>query len=94
MVPPPSGTYETSEIKNRITSGSTKRKVYLSLGPNGTRNGSYFFRGSETASTSLQDNCLIFFSNDNLDLGVPKRILLLLYTYDSEIGRASCRERV
>ncbi|XP_015749895.1 PREDICTED: uncharacterized protein LOC107329746, partial [Acropora digitifera] len=48
-------TYDTSEIENRTTSGSRKGKVYLSLGPDGKRNGSYFFGGSETAITSSQD---------------------------------------
>ena len=93
---PLNGTYDTSEIENRTTSGSRKGKVYLSLGPDGKRNGSYFFGGSETASTSLQDvpckkvkfmksqGSYIIFSKDSLDLGVPKTILFWLYTYDSD----------
>ena len=79
---PLNGTYDTSEIENRTTSGSTKGKVYLSLGPDGTQNGSYFFGGSETAGTSSEDSSIIF-SNDILDLGVSKTILFWLYTYDS-----------
>ncbi|KAK2546962.1 hypothetical protein P5673_033298 [Acropora cervicornis] len=93
---PLNGTYDTSEIENRTTSGSRKGKVYLSLGPDGKHNGSYFFGGSETASTSLQDvpckkvkfmksqGSSIIFSKDSLDLGVPKTILFWLYTYDSD----------
>ena len=80
---PLNGTYDTSEIENRTTSGSTKGKVYLSLGPDGTQNGSYFFGGSETAGTSSEDSSIIF-SNDNVDLGVSKTILFWLYTYDSD----------
>ena len=58
---PPGGTYDTSEIDSRTTYGSTKGKVYLSLNPDCTHSGSYFFRGSETESKSSQDSSIIFF---------------------------------
>ena len=50
------------------------KKVYLSLGPDGTQKGSYFFRG-------LQDSSITF-SDRKLDIGVPITILCWLYTYD------------
>ena len=73
---PLNGTYNTSEIENRTTSGSRKDKVYLSLGPDGARDGSYFFQGSQSSS--------ITFSNDNLDISGSITILCWVYTYNYE----------
>ena len=72
---PLNGTYDTSEIENRTTTGSKGNKVYLSLGPDGTRDGSYFFRGSQASS--------ITFSGDNWDIRDSITILCWLYTYDN-----------
>ena len=70
---PLNGTYDTSEIENRTTSGSKGNDVYLSLGTNGTRDGSYFFRGSKASS--------ITFSDDYLDIRDSTTILCWLYTH-------------
>lgn len=71
-------TYNTSEIENRITSGSKHGAVYLSLGPDGTQNGSYFFRGSPAGSINFTG------SNSELDIAVSITILFWLYTYDND----------
>ena len=84
MIPHPSawfllnGTNQTSEIENRITSGSKGNNVHLSLGPDGTQDGSYFFRGSQGSSINFSD------SNSELDIGVSITILCWLYTYDDK----------
>ncbi|KAK2547036.1 hypothetical protein P5673_033195 [Acropora cervicornis] len=75
---PFNGTYNTSEIDNRTTSGSKYGEVYLSLGPDGTQNGSYFFRGSPAGSINFTG------INSKLDIGVSITILFWLYTYDNE----------
>ena len=72
---PLNGTYKTSETENRTTPGSKGNKVSLSLGPDGTRDGSYFFRGAQDSS--------ITFSNDNVDIRDSITILCWLYTYDN-----------
>ena len=72
---PLNGTYGTSEIENRTTTGFKVDEVYLSLGPDGTQDGSYYFRGSRKH--------LITFSGDNLAIGVSITILCWLYTYDN-----------
>ncbi|XP_015780929.1 PREDICTED: sushi, von Willebrand factor type A, EGF and pentraxin domain-containing protein 1-like isoform X2 [Acropora digitifera] len=64
-------TYETKEIENRTTSGVKEHEVYLSLGPDGSQDGSYFFRGNS-----------ITFSASKLDIGFPITIVCWLYTYD------------
>ena len=46
----------------------------MSLGPDGTQDGSYFFRGPHANS--------ITFSNSKLDIGFPITIVCWLYTYD------------
>ena len=69
-------TYNTSEIGNRTTSGSKHGEVYLSLGPDGTQNGSYFFRGSPAGSINFTG------INSKLDIGVSITILFWLYTYE------------
>ena len=51
--------------------------VHLSLGPDGTQNGSYFFPGSPAGSITFSD------SNSELDIGVSITILFWLYTYDN-----------
>ena len=71
---PLNGTYQTSEVENRYTSGSKGIEVYLSLGPDGTQNGSYFFRGSKASS--------ITFSHVDLDIKGSITILCWLYIYD------------
>ena len=73
---PLNGTSQISEIENRITSGSKGNNVHLSLGPDGTQDGSYFFRGSRDSSIIFSD------SNSKLDIGVSITILCWLYTYD------------
>ena len=72
---PLNGTYKTREIEARTTSGSKGNEVYLSLGPDGRRHGSYFFRGSQASD--------ITFSVSKLDIGVPITILCWLYTHDN-----------
>ncbi|XP_067056243.1 uncharacterized protein [Acropora muricata] len=67
-------TYETKEIENRINSGIKGDEVYLSLGPDGTQDGSYFFRGPGANS--------ITFSYSKLDTRFPITIVCWLYTYD------------
>ena len=73
---PLNGTYNTLEIENRTTSGSAKGKVYLALGPDGARDGSDFFQGSQSSS--------ITFSNDNLDIKGSITILCWVDTYNHE----------
>ena len=81
IIPQPSAwfplnyTYETEEIENRTTSGIKEREVYLSLGPDGTQNGSYFFRGQQANSITFPDS--------KLDIGLPITIVCWLYTYDN-----------
>ncbi|XP_067057281.1 uncharacterized protein [Acropora muricata] len=70
---PLNGRYRTSEIKMRATSHSNM--VHLSLGPNGTGDGSYLFKGSQHSSITFSD------SNSKLDIGVSITILCWLYTY-------------
>ncbi|XP_074607190.1 uncharacterized protein LOC141860103 [Acropora palmata] len=70
---PLNGTYDTSEIQNRTPSGSKGHNVFLSLGPDGTQDGSYFFRGA--------GNSHIIFSDINLDTRGSITILCWLYTY-------------
>ena len=73
---PLNGTYNTSEIENRTTSGSAKGKVYLALGPDDARDGSEFFQGLQSSS--------ITFSNDNLDIRGSITILCWVDTYNHE----------
>ena len=47
----------------------------MSLGPDGTQDGSYFFRGTHANS--------INFSDSKLDMGFPITIVCWLYTYDN-----------
>ena len=68
-------TYETKEIENRTNSGIKGGEVYLSLGPDGTEDGSYLFRGPHANS--------ITFSDSKLDIGFPITIVCWLYTYDN-----------
>ena len=72
---PLNGTLGTEEIERRTTPGVKGNEVYLSLGPDGTQDGSYFFRGPHTNS--------ITFSDSNLDIGFPITIVCWLYTYDN-----------
>ena len=72
---PLNGTYDASEIENRSTTGSKGDKVYLSLGPDGTQNGSYSFRGSGDSH--------INFSDINLEIRGSITILCWLYIYDN-----------
>ncbi|XP_044176798.1 sushi, von Willebrand factor type A, EGF and pentraxin domain-containing protein 1-like [Acropora millepora] len=65
-------TYETKELENRTASGIKEHEVYLSLGPDGSRDGSYFLCGNS-----------ITFSDSNLDIGFPITIVCWLYTYDN-----------
>ena len=74
---PLNATYQTSEIENRLTSGSKKGKVHLSLGPDGTKGGSYFFRDSPASSITFSG------SNSKLDIGVSITVLCWLYNYDN-----------
>ena len=71
---PLNGTLRTEEIERRTTPGVKGNKVYLSLGPDGTQNGSYFFHGPHANS--------ITFSDSNLDIGFLITIVCWLYTYD------------
>ena len=50
----------------------------MSLGPGGTQNGSYFFRGSPAGSINFTG------INSKLDIGVSITILFWLYTYDND----------
>jgi len=72
---PLNGTYHTSEIENRSATGSKGDKVYLSLGPDGTQNGSYFFQGSGDSH--------INFSDIKLDIRGSLTILCWLYIYEN-----------
>ena len=72
---PLNGTRGTEEIERRTTPGVKGNEVYLSLGPDGTQGGSYFFRGPHVNS--------INFSNSKLDIGFPITIVCWLYTYDN-----------
>ncbi|XP_015765774.1 PREDICTED: sushi, von Willebrand factor type A, EGF and pentraxin domain-containing protein 1-like isoform X2 [Acropora digitifera] len=74
---PLNGTYKTSEIENRTTSGFNQGAVHLSLGPDGTQNGAFFFPGSPAGSITFSD------INSELDIGVSITILFWLYTYDN-----------
>ncbi|XP_067019718.1 uncharacterized protein [Acropora muricata] len=74
---PLNGTYNISEIENRTSSGSTKGKVYLSLGPDGTQNGSYFFQGS--------NDSVILFSAINLNILDSITILCWFYVFDNNV---------
>ena len=67
--------YETKEIERRTTPGVKGNEVYLSLGPDGTQDGSYFFRGTHVNS--------ITFSDSKLDIGFPITVVFWLYTYDN-----------
>ena len=71
---PLNDTHKTEEIEERTTSGNKLGQVYLSLGPDGTQGGSYFFRGPHANS--------ITFSDSKLDIGFPITIVCWLYTYD------------
>ena len=73
---PLNGTHETSEIEDRTCSGD-RNGVLLSLGPDGTKDGSYFFRGSQGSSIVFSD------SNSKLDIGVSITIVFWLYNYDN-----------
>ena len=75
---PLNSTYKTFEIENRTSSGSKQGEVHLCLGPDGTQDGSYFFRGSPTDS--------IYFTgiSSKLDIGVSITILFWLYNYDNK----------
>ena len=70
---PLNGTYDTLEIQNRTPSGSKGNNVFLSLGPDGTYEGSYFFHGA--------GNSHIIFSDINLDIRGSITISCWLYTY-------------
>ena len=72
---PLNDTHKTGEITKRTTSGNKWGEVYLSLGPDGTQDGSYFFRGPHANS--------INFSDSKLDIGFPITIVCWLYTYDN-----------
>ncbi|XP_074632222.1 uncharacterized protein LOC141890587 isoform X2 [Acropora palmata] len=72
---PLNDTHKTEEIEERTNSGIKGDEVYLSLGPDGTQNGSYFFRGPGANS--------ITFSDSKLDIGFPITIVCWLYTYDN-----------
>ncbi|XP_067057481.1 uncharacterized protein [Acropora muricata] len=72
---PLNNTHEIEEIERRTTPGIKGDKVYLSLGPDGTQDGSYFFRGPHANS--------INFSDRKLDIGFPITIVCWLYTYDN-----------
>ena len=72
---PLNGRYETLEIENRTISGSKGNKVYFSLGPDGTQNGSYFFPGSRDTR--------IIFSDINLYIRGLITILCWLYIFDN-----------
>lgn len=73
---PLNGNYQTSEVENRTSSGS-KDRVFLSLGPDGTKDGSYCFRRSQGSSITFSG------SNSKLNIGVSITILLWLYNYDN-----------
>ena len=77
---PLNSTYDTSEIQNRTPSGSKGRNVFLSLGPDGTQDGSYFFRGA--------GNSHIIFSDINLDTRGSITVLCWLYTYKNNFETA------
>ena len=72
---PLNNTHKTEEIERRTTPGIKGDKVYLSLGPDGTQDGSYFFRGPHANSINFFDN--------KLDIGFPITIVCWLYTYDN-----------
>ena len=67
--------HKTEEIEKRTNSGIKGDEVFLSLGPDGTQDGSYFFRGPGANS--------ITFSDSKLDIGFPITIVCWLYTYDN-----------
>ena len=73
---PLNGTYDPLDIENRTISGSKGNKVYLSLGPDGTQNGSYFFQGSRDTR--------IIFSDINLYIRGSITILCWLYIFDND----------
>ena len=77
------GTYHTSEIENRSATGFKGDKVFLSLGPDGTQNGTYFFRGSGDSH--------INFSDINLDIRGSITILCWLYIYENNTRILSFR---
>ena len=62
----------------RTTAGSKGNKVYLSLGPDGTKDGSYFFRGPGAGSITFSD------SSSKFDIGVSMTILCWLYIYNNK----------
>ena len=72
---PLNDTHKTEEIKKRTASGNKWGEVYLSLGPDGTQDGSYFFRGPHAN--------FINFSDSKLDIRFPITIVCWLYTYDN-----------
>lgn len=77
---PLNGTHKTSEIEHRTSSGDIKgNSVLLSLGPDGTKEGSYFFQGlqAQAGSIAFPD------SNSKLDISVSITILFWLYTYNN-----------
>ena len=57
------------------TAGSKGNKVYLSLGPDGTKDGSYFFRGPGASSIT---------TSSKFDIGVSMTILCWLYIYNNK----------
>ncbi|XP_067048352.1 uncharacterized protein [Acropora muricata] len=75
---PLNGTYNTSEVKMRTTAGSKGNKVYLSLGPDGTKDGSYFFRGPGASSITFSD------TSSKFDIGISMTILCWLYIYNNK----------
>ena len=74
---PLNGTYNISEIENRTSSGSMKGNVYLSLGPDGAQDGSYFFQGSKDSA--------VLFSAINLNSLGSITILCWFYIYDNNV---------
>ena len=72
---PLNGTYNTSEVKMRTTAGSKGNEVYLSLGPDGTKDGSYFFRGPGASSITFSN------TSSKFDIGISMTILCWLYIY-------------
>ena len=62
----------------RTTAGSKGNKVYLSLGPDGTKDGSYFFRGPGASSITFFD------TSSKFDIGISMTILCWLYIYNNK----------
>ena len=77
---PLNGTHQTSEIEHRTSSGLiTGKRVLLSLGPDGTKEGSYFFEAlqAQASSIAFPDR------NSKLDINFSITILFWLYTYNN-----------